>query len=181
MGTYTEKDLDFIIRTRKILKQYDSIFPTGKENDYYNVTLFFNCCVGLIIIPRQELNQKIPTEIINENEHGISPDNIAFIKGDIKKFNLVVSHIRNSISHNNFQMKGNDNKIDRILFEDYLPSRPGEEKGQKTFEAEISFEVLKKFALFLSNVYVGKMAIELQHGNINNYMKKFYPNDVGKH
>jgi hypothetical protein len=51
MGSYKERDLDFIIRTRKILKQYDALFSNIEEKDYYNVTLFINCCIGLIIKP----------------------------------------------------------------------------------------------------------------------------------
>jgi|JI10StandDraft_1071094.scaffolds.fasta_scaffold700842_2 hypothetical protein len=177
MGSYKERDLDFIIRTRKILKQYDALFSNIEEKDYYNVTLFINCCIGLIIIPRQELNQEIPTEIINEDKHGISTDSITLIKENVKQFNYVVSHIRNSISHNNFYMDGQDNKIDRILFEDYLPGQ----NGIQTFKAEISFEGLKKFALFLSNVYVGKMAKKLVAGGINAYMEKYYPDDLHNH
>lgn len=177
MGAYKERDLDFIIRTRKILKQYDALFSNVEVKDYYNVTLFINCCIGLIIIPRQELNQEIPREIINEDKHGISPDSITLIRENVKQFNFIVSHIRNSISHNHFHMDGRDNKIETILFEDYLPGQ----NGIQTFKAEISFEAFKKFALFLSKVYVGKMAKKLQYTDINAYMEKFYPDDLHNH
>lgn len=189
MGVYANQDLDFIIRTRKIVKQYDNFSKMNlEERDNYNVTLFFNCCVGLIIIPKQEFIGKLPTKIINAKEHGINPDKISQIRENLKGFDFVATHIRNSIAHNNFSMKsstGNKDLIDTIHFEDYLPPPKGQKtaqkKGVQTFDAEINFEEFKKFALFLSNFYLKKMAQEKGYYDIDTYMKEFYPNDVGKH
>lgn len=172
------QEMDFIIRTRKILKQYEELFR-GSEIENYNVTLFFNCCVGLIIIPKQELDKELPTAIINQKEHGINPESIKFIIQGKKQFNFVAGHIRNSISHNLFTMINENRKIkqiDLIRFEDYYPNTE-----TKTFEAEIRFEEIKKFALFLSNIYLKKLSKKNGYSDINSYMQEFYPNDVRNH
>ncbi len=52
MSAYKTQEFDFIQRTKKIINQYDSLLIP--DNDKFEVTLFLNCLVGLLILPQQK-------------------------------------------------------------------------------------------------------------------------------
>lgn len=62
MSNYKDQEFDFIERTKLIIKQYDD-FQIG-EKDKFEVTLFLNCLVGLLVLPQQHWFDNLPTELI---------------------------------------------------------------------------------------------------------------------
>lgn len=177
---YNVQEIDFVYRTRKIIEQYDELFKldNNKEHEKYEVTLFLNCCVGLLIIPKQDLNGLIPKKEINKDEHGIDPKEISFIQGNSKGFNEVTRRLRNCIAHSGFRIEGNNEQIktlEYIVFTDRVPGTKDDENI--TFEARIKIKDFVKFCMFLSDVYLRKMALRNDYESFAVYKKKFYPLD----
>ncbi|HMU44058.1 MAG TPA: HEPN family nuclease [Ignavibacteriaceae bacterium] len=154
MSIYLQQEYDFIERTKKIIKQYETI----KEKEKYEVTLLLNCFVGLLILPQQYWYEHQPETIISEKDWGISPEHIIFIKKEeIKNVKNVVRHLRNAISHYHFVAFSDDNKsISHIKFEDYDMS------SNKTFEATLSVENINKFVGIFSEHMLRLMAASRQ-------------------
>jgi len=50
MSSYLDQEHDFIVRTLKILEQYEN----SKVQPHYETTLLLNCFVGLLILPQQQ-------------------------------------------------------------------------------------------------------------------------------
>lgn len=142
MSNYLKQEYDFIERTKKIIKQYETI----KEKEEYEVTLLLNCFVGLLILPQQYWYDHQPETMISEKDWGILPENVTFIKKEeIKNVKNVVRHLRNAISHYRFSAFGDENKnISHIKFEDYDMS------SNKTFEATLSVDSINKFVSIFS-------------------------------
>jgi len=148
---------EFITRTKEIIKQYESVQVPQKEK--YEVTLLINCLVGLLIVPQQKWYKVLPTEIVSETEWGIDADNIICCKsgkkGERKTIRNVAKHLRNSISHYNFEVqKGNSGKIDNTKFKDFTD----ENKTTKTFEIVMSIVSLRKFTEKLTEFVLSKYA-----------------------
>ena len=144
MSAYLKQEFDFIERTKTIIEQYDAI----KDSTKYEVTLFMNCFIGLLILPQQHWYDKLPDIGISEKEWGISPDDISFIKKCEKKdINNISRHLRNSISHYRFTaFKDDSNNISKISFHD------NNKHDVKTFEATLSVSSLKKFVFRFSEL-----------------------------
>jgi len=101
MSSYTSSNIkkEFILRTRKILKQYENQ-KDALWNEFYDITLLLNCLLGLVVLPREsELNNlpsiPIPAQISNilissfdENWDKIAVD-----------FNEFIVWLRNGIVH----------------------------------------------------------------------------------
>jgi hypothetical protein len=146
---YNEQEYDFINRTKIILKQYENVdfsdMETGLDKKY-DVTLFINCFVGMLITPQQNWFYSIPeTKIENDESWHIKQAHIKFLKkGEEPTINVIVKHLRNSVSHANFIMlsKKNNPEITHIEFKDYLPN-----SETLTFKAEINISALKNFIL----------------------------------
>lgn len=141
MSIYKHKELDFIKRTRTIVKEYK-----GKDD----VTLLLNCFIGLLIIPKEKLYDKLPQTDMNLEDWGINVNDITFIEGGKINVQQVARRMRNSITHNNFtikpESKDSNAEIESIKFEDYIVEKKnGKETRRKTFEANITIEDLKKF------------------------------------
>lgn len=81
MSEYTIFPIDFINRTRENLEKY-----SGK----YEVTNLINCCLGLIIIPKQKLKDKMPIYVFNneDNYFGITKSNIPYEKKAISIYQM---------------------------------------------------------------------------------------------
>jgi len=101
MGPLTEKI--FIQRIRDIIKQYKDN-KSNYENEYYDVTLLFNCLLGLIVMPTnpivnktignlidRDLNQDIKSTVLSAND----------IKGETINIKLkeYINGLRNGIAH----------------------------------------------------------------------------------
>lgn len=118
---YDQIDIDFIQRTLEIIDQYEDIrkhFPSEKQ---YNHTLFINCMVGLIILPKEKTYSRIPTEKIHLqkilDERGIRKSR--FNEG-IRDTQQLFRRLRNAIAHFGIEVMSEtgENKIDRIIFYD---------------------------------------------------------------
>lgn len=84
---------EFVDRTLKLIKDY-----TGE----YEVTLLINCCLGLIVLPKEKHFNSIPTEKIPPKRKlwGLSQENIS-VDCISCGYGLrdVVCRIRNGICH----------------------------------------------------------------------------------
>jgi len=138
-----QPEIDFIRRTYEILHGY-----RGK----YNVTLLINCCIGLLILPKEKWDKNLPIGDINQNEWGISPNDIK-IATDYK-INEVVRHLRNSIAHYRytFSYDSTNKKITEITFKD-MQNRA----THNNFELTISVKNFKKFLYKFSQTMLNKM------------------------
>lgn len=138
MSHYLQQEFDFIIRTKKLIEQYENLQIA--EKDKFEVTLLLNCLVGLLILPQQNWFNNLPKDLISEKEWGIAPHHISSIKeGEPKNVENVARHLRNSVSHYRFNAFDNSsNKISRIKFEDF-------NSNGKTFEALIPIKNLRDF------------------------------------
>jgi hypothetical protein len=140
MSCYLDQEKDFIFRTKMIIKQYDDYFEDKSGKEKYDVTLFLNALVGLLILPQQFWFDFLHDELVSKKDWGIDPSHIGFIKRNEKKsVKNVARHLRNSISHYRFKAFANSKKdIHQIDFED-------EFRGKRTFQATIPIEFLRKF------------------------------------
>ncbi|MDR0834651.1 MAG: hypothetical protein LBN93_10805 [Candidatus Symbiothrix sp.] len=155
MSFYKQQEYDFVCRTRTIIEQYDRLQIDEKEK--FEVTLFINCLVGLLIIPQQHWYDNLPTEIISQEKWGISPNDIKKNNKD-NTVNEVARHLRNSVAHYNFKVISDDvsKKIDKIKFEDFTDKT----KTNKTFEETISVSNLRKFTTQLTDCMLTEMQKE---------------------
>jgi c-di-AMP phosphodiesterase-like protein len=155
MSYYKKQEFDFVSRTKEIIKQYESNqVPQEKK---YEVTLLLNCFVGLLMLPQKEWSNNYPTELITEEKWGINPDWITFCSQ--KTVNEVARHIRNSVAHYRFVAFDDTSKeIDRIKFEDYkCYKKDNQDIEEKTFEAIISIDNLRKFIYKLTDDLISQM------------------------
>lgn len=146
---YKNQEIDFVKRTKEIIKQYHSCNVSGEK---YEVTLLLNCFVGLLILPEHHWYDKLLEDIVSKEEWGISSRDISEIKsGEIKSVKNVARHMRNAISHYRFKALENTSKeIDKIKFEDFS-------NKNKTFEATLSTEAIKQFVTKLTDVFIKEM------------------------
>ena len=147
MSEYKNFEYDFIKRTIHILESYEGI---------YDVTSLINNCVGLLVLPKELLNEKLPLEILNDSEKifGIKRQNIKFIKleneslkfENYDEYNIrnVVTHMRNAISHGHIKQESIvSGEIESLHFEDWL-------NNKNTFEAILSVNEFKEFAVLIA-------------------------------
>lgn len=182
MGEYIYPEIDFVFRTQQLLKQYSLIERNYQNIKNYNITLFLNCFVGLLIIPQQEsLNSLSNMELVDgETNYGIKPIDILVIKNgrlidEVKSFRNVAKHMRNSIAHNHFKTICNkENKnIDSIEFRDYPPDKYNPENPEEylTFKLKIGIEDLKLFIEMISNLYLNEMAKKNKYKDFEDFRK----------
>ena len=134
MATYDEMVTDFSQRTKSLVKGYK-----GK----YNVTLLINCCLGLIVLPKEKYFKLIPDEEIPiEGElWGLTRETIQ-VRCKKCGYNLrhVIRRIRNGICH--FRIKSIPNEEGQIAF---LDISDGED-----FSATLAVDNLRKLAFSLA-------------------------------
>ncbi|MBO7315308.1 MAG: hypothetical protein J6U49_06540 [Alistipes sp.] len=95
----------FIINTLKALDQYQE--NLGKDEPSYSHTLFINACVGFLMVVNESIFDELPDCEINEQDWGISPNDIKVIKGGKSVCN-VAKQMRHSIAHFNFEYEYSD-------------------------------------------------------------------------
>lgn len=159
MSNYKQQEFDFINRTKEIVKQYDSLVVKNREmrkEEKYDVTLFINCLVGLLILPEQHWFKNLPNTIISEAEWGISESQVIFIKEAKKTVKDVARHLRNSVSHYNFTFSNCSDEIERINLKDFIDKK----KKHKTFEADLGIKDLRDFAEKLTEYFLKTMREE---------------------
>lgn len=111
---YEKIEIDFVERTHRIIESY--------EGDY-EITLLINCCIGLLVLPKEKHLNSIPDINIPEDESrwGLSRKNISGIKCDKCEYKLrnVIRRLRNGICHFNIKAIPNENgKIANIEIKD---------------------------------------------------------------
>lgn len=160
MSHYINQECDFINRTKKIIEQYEK--NNLPKEDRFEVTLFLNCLVGLLILPQQHWFDNLPPTIISEDEWGINEDHISFIKpGETKNIKAIATHLRNSVAHYYFKAFDNSSQeISCIKFEDFKITRTKTGEiivKKKTFEATIPIANIKQFTTKLTNTFIDEM------------------------
>ena len=149
MSYYKNQEKDFINRTKTIIEQYEKFQIAEKEK--FEITLFLNCLVGLLILPQQHWFDSLPTELISQKEWGINQNHISNIK-ETKNVKDIARHLRNSIAHYEFTAFSNTlNKISSIQFKDK------DKSGSLTFEAEIPLPNLRQFTTKLTDTLIIEM------------------------
>lgn len=131
---------EFVRRTLKVLESYDNNLQDGEQS--YDRTLFINACLGLLILPQQELYDNLPTDI-SASEWGIPTENIIMKnkKVDVKE---ITRHFRNAITHNriDFDCNGGPTKpIDEITFTD------GSKEYVENFKVTLDFNTFRNFIM----------------------------------
>ena len=132
---YNQIEIDFIDRTIEIMNSYNS------KNQ---VTLLLNCCLGLIVLPKERHFNKIPDKNIPENGilWGISRKNVTVDCEDCG-YNLrsVIRRIRNGLCHFKIEsIPDEKNQIDKLVIKD---------RGK--FKVELTINELKELALSFAN------------------------------
>lgn len=180
MGSYIYPEIDFVYRTQQLLKQYKQIEKNSLKIKNYNITLFLNCFVGLLIIPQQKAFNSISnSELVGGIDiHGINPDNIFAIKNhqlvdEVKSFRNIAKHMRNSIAHNHFTTICHNNNIESIEFKDYKGKKDEKnpEKGL-TFNFTITIKNLELFIEMISSNYLNEMAAKKGYNDFEDFKKK---------
>ena len=156
MSHYLQGEFDFIERTKLILEQYDKTDFSEVPEEKYEITLYMNCLMGLLVVPQQVWHDNIPKGDLDENWF-IEKGHISFcIETGEKRYKIknIVKHIRNSVAHGRVipisEDRGTNKKITHLRFKDLCGEQP-------TFEAEIPVETLKKFALKFADTMLTKM------------------------
>jgi len=90
---YSDISLDFIERTLKILNDYSGD---------YEVTLLINCCLGLLVLPKEKHFDSLPETMLETKTEiwGLSQNNVT-VDCDRCGYSLkdVIRRIRNGICH----------------------------------------------------------------------------------
>ena len=136
---------EFIIRTNRVLEQYEHVKNTFDCS--YSRTLFINCCVALLILSKEIAYKQLPNKKKDMIDWHISVDNIKQCTPHTSP-KQVARHLRNSISHGNFDFEVEPDRsipINHICFDDY------DENNNNTFHAVIPFDEFRIFVLKVSN------------------------------
>ncbi len=142
MSEYRTFPNDFIYRTKSIMYSY-----SGK----YGVTNLINCCLGLIVIPKQAFHHSIPNENTTDDIQavGISKENITLLVD--KKYGLrnIVRHIRNGIAHGNIDQRSENGEIVGLRIYD-----KDDATSPDNFSIEFTIDEFKNFAIVFSELFV---------------------------
>ncbi len=135
---------EFIHRTIRVIEQYENI--KNKLDCSYSRTLFINCCVGLLLLSKEIAYKQLPNKKACVNDWGIDIEKISECLPYISP-KQITRHLRNSISHGNFDFTVEDGlsiPINHINIEDY------DKNGNLTFQALIPFNEFRIFVLKVS-------------------------------
>ena len=142
---YDEIEVDFIERTLELICKY-------KGN--YEVTLLINCCLGLLVLPKEKHLESIPKQKIPTTGSlwGLSRDSVTGVGCEHCGYKLsnVIRRIRNGICH--FHVKT-------------LPDGTGEIgkieiKDRGNFKAVLSIDEFRELAVSLAIHVTGKVTDE---------------------
>lgn len=124
-------------RTLSLVTKYDGDL---------DATLLINCLLGLLIVPKESLIEKIPeTEFAFLCEWGIEPSSIKKLGkcayGHEHQPNLrqLVKRLRNAVAHFRIEPIHRNKKVSGFSFRD-----------QNGFRADVSLKELRKFVICLS-------------------------------
>src|SRR3990167_8504471 len=141
MSEYDKDDFekDFMLRTLEILKDYEG--P-------YDATLLMNCLLGLVVIPKEKLLDKLPDDSIDKiGEWGIDQDSIRDIGRESKEnsdpntIRGVVINLRHSIAHSLFDPVAVGREVTAF---DFITNDSG-------FQAKLTLQEIAEFVRKLCN------------------------------
>lgn len=132
-------DYAFIQRTLYLLQQYKELINNshlrGQKIVSYSRTLFVNCCIGLLFIPRERLKDDT---LFNSpvREWGIDPAQFNVPGAPHKELmaNDLIRHLRNALGHDHFDCLYQENMLSRISFKDY------DRNGKITFSGSMTYK-----------------------------------------
>lgn len=140
MSTYINFEYDFIERTLIDIERYQGEFE---------VTALLNSCVGLLVIPKENLFDKLQDEDICQYGIAVNKVRVNDNSGCSHSLKNVLRHIRNSIAHGNFNQEDTSGGIIRSLrFQDYVKENG---RRKRTFEMTIRVEEFRSFAIRVAN------------------------------
>jgi len=142
MSEYTKFPIDFINRTRYNLEGY------SRE---YEITNLINCCLGLIIIPKQKLHDRLPKYVFDnvDSKFGITKRNITYEENDDYEIHNILRHIRNGLAHGRIDQKTERGEIIGLRIHDKRT-----ENGGENFAMEFSVQEFKNFAVSVSDLFI---------------------------
>lgn len=117
---YEVFERDFIIRTLKIISQYEQ-YVLPKPEEHYEVTLLINCLLGLLVLPNELCLEDIPDVPIKQlYGWGLKEEYIQNCRPARPKDGLtlkdVILHMRNSVAHGQFKSSGQEKEIKQLEF-----------------------------------------------------------------
>lgn len=147
---YKDFSRDFIKRTKCNVAMYD-----GK----YEVTNLINCCLGLIIIPKETIADKLSNDVVYECDlsYGISKEknniNDDYAPNGDNTFGLknIVRHIRNGLSHGRIEQNTENKEIVGLRIFD---KQDNKNSTLENFSIEFTIEEFKTFALRVSDDFL---------------------------
>lgn len=144
-------DWAFTERTHKLLKQYKRLIKAEKERGHkrvsYSRTLFLNCCIGMLFIPRERVYEDTS---LNKpaKEWGINTSSFTdgYVTNEGISAKQLIRHLRNSIAHGHFKCIYNKQHVlISIIFEDH------NHNGELSFYGKMSYKAFEKFVILLAN------------------------------
>lgn len=90
-------DVELISRTEQIIKQYKSL-ESQLENKYYDVTLYLNCLLSLVVLPRTAKLDKLPNSQVPESIRKTIRE-VANKKNKDINFKQYIIGLRNGLVH----------------------------------------------------------------------------------
>lgn len=128
----------FMRRTSAIINKYEG--P-------HDATILVNCLLGLLVVPKESLFQKIPDDRFDTlSNWGISPSSIKQFResnlghGPEPTLRQLVRRLRNAVAHFDIDAIHSDGVVSGFRFKD-----------RKGFRAEIPLSELRDFSIRLAN------------------------------
>lgn len=80
------------------------------------MSLLLNCCVGLLLLPKERHFSKTDQNLLLNSDWGISESDIIITENNPKSVKNTIRHLRNAIAHNGFEFlkPENGNEIEKI-------------------------------------------------------------------
>jgi len=120
MGNYKNLETEFIERTLHLISQYESQMHKYPFAEQYNHTLFINCLLGVVVLPKERTISFLPNNRLTKEllqNMGIIQSQFHENYTDIKS---LVIKLRHCIAHFSFEFESesDDFLINKILFKD---------------------------------------------------------------
>ena len=143
---YDRIEVDFIERTLELICKYE-------EDEDYEVTLLINCCLGLLVLPKEKHLNSIPDKKIPATSDlwGLSRHSVTV---DCPccgyKLSNVIRRIRNGICHFKIKtLRDDTGQISKVEIED---------RGR--FKAVLSIDAFRKLAVSLAKHVIRQVTDE---------------------
>ena len=119
---------DFIVRTLKIVEQYEKHVMTNvPKNEQFEVTLLINCLLGLLVLPKERCYGSVPALPLDQlkdwglvhgfiRSWGSHPKNLK--PEHYGTLLEVVQRLRNGVAHTRVRPLGNGSEITELEFTD---------------------------------------------------------------